>query len=145
MKRIALYAVAIAVVIGGLAAAADALVLTDEERLEQLVDALDGEVDDGSLDEVLRFVATDREPLEVSSREGNDLYEDADADLAQRARGILRSLRGSEVEVVQHTIEIEGDEAEVALRARTRHGVLDAQLDLVRHGERWLVWRARVR
>ena len=145
MKRIALYAVAIAVVIGGLAAAADALVLTDEERLEQLVDALDGEVDDGSLDEVLRFVATDREPLEVSSREGNDLYEDADADLAQRARGLLRSLRGSEVEVVQHTIEVEGDEAEVALRARTRHGVLDAQLDLVRHGERWLVWRARVR
>ncbi len=145
MKRILLHTLAIGVVVGGLAAVADALVITDRERLEQLVDSLEGEVQDTTLDEALRFIETDREPIEVRTSDRTRTFEDADADLAQRAREALRPLRGSEIEIVQHTIEMEDDEAHVALRARTRHGVVDGNIDLVKHGERWLIWRARIR
>jgi hypothetical protein len=145
MKRFLLHTLAIGVVVGGLAAVADALVITDRERLEQLVDSFEGEVQDTTLDEALRFVETDREPIEVRSSERTRYFEDADADLAQRAREALRPLRGSEIEIIQHTIEIDGDEAQLAVRARTRHGVVDGNVDFVRHGERWLITRARVR
>ncbi len=145
MKRFLLHAVAIAVVVGGLAAVADALVITDRERIEQLVDSLEGEVRDTTLDEALHFVETDREPVELRSSERDEYFEDADADLAQRARAALRPLRGSEIEIIQHTIELEDDEAHLALRARTRYGVVDGNIDFVKHGERWLIYRARVR
>ena len=145
MKRILLHTLAIGVVVGGLAAVADALVITDRERIEGLVDSLEGEVRDTTLDEMLRFVETDREPIEVRTSERTRHFEGADADLAQRAREALRPLRGSEIEILQRTIELENDEAHVALRARTRHGVIDGNIDLVKHGERWLIWRARIR
>ena len=145
MKRILLHTLAIGVVVGGLAAVADALVITDRERIEQLVDSLEGEVQDTTLDEVLHFVETDREPIEVRTSERTRVFEDADADIAQHAREALRPLRGSDIEVIQHTIEMDDEEAHVALRARTRHGVVDANIDLAKHGERWLIWRARIR
>lgn len=145
MKRMLLHTFAIAVVVGGLAAVADALVITDHERIEQLVESLEGEVEDTTLDEMLHFVETDREPIEVRTSERTRVFEDADADLAQQAREALRPLQGSEIEVLQHTIELEDDEAHVALRARTRYGVVDGNVDLVKHGERWLIWRARIR
>jgi len=145
MKRFILHGLAIGVVIGGLAAVADALVITDQERIEQLVDSLEGEVRDTTLDDALHFVETDREPVEVRSAEGTRWFEDADADLARRAREALRPLRGSDIEVLQRTIEIEGDEAHLALRARTRYGVVDGNVDFVKHGERWLIQRARIR
>jgi len=145
MKRIFFHALAISGVVGGLAAVADALVVTDQERIEQLVDSLEGEVQDTSLDEVLRFIETDREPLELRTRERTRHFEDADADIAQWAREALRPLHGSEIEIVQRTTELEGDEAHVALRARTRYGVVDGAIDLVKRGERWLIWRARIR
>lgn len=145
MKRFILHGLAIGVVIGGLAAVADALVITDQERIEQLVDSLEGEVRDTTLDDALHFVETDREPVEVRSAEGTRWFEDADADLARRAREALRPLRGSDIEVLQRTIEIEGAEAHLALRARTRYGVVDGNVDFVKHGERWLIQRARIR
>ena len=146
MTRFALYAAAIVAIVVGLAAVADALVLTDEERIEQLVDAFDGTISEQTLDEGLRFVETDREPVEVSLEGGQvEVYEDADARLTQRARDALRPLIGSEVEVLQHTIRVDEQDADVALRARTRYGVVDVTLDLTKHGERWLVWRARLR
>lgn len=145
MKRFLLHAAAVAVVVGGLAAVADALVITDRERIEQLVDSLEGEVEDTTLDEALHFVETDREPIEVRSDERTEYFEEADADLAQRAREALRPLRGSEIEIIQHTIELQDDEAHLALRARTRYGVVDGNIDFVKHGERWLIRRARVR
>jgi hypothetical protein len=145
MKRSLLLLLAIGVVVGGLAAVADALVVTERERLEQLVDSLEGEVQDTTLDELLHFVETDREPIEVRSSDGTQVFESADAELARRTREALRPLRGSEIEIIQRTIELEDDEAHIALRARTRHGVVDANVDLAKHGERWLIWRARVR
>ena len=145
MSRYLLHAAAILGLLIGAAAVADALVITDEERIGELLEALDGPVDARAIDTALRFVETDRQPLELVVQGSAIVYDDADAELARRARTMLRPLLESDTELIQHAIEVEGEEARVTSRTRTRYGVVDATVDLAKHGDRWLIRRARLR
>jgi len=135
-----------AVLLAATVAFADVLVTTDEERLEDFAAVFDGTLDDRRLDEGLRYVDTDREEVEVILGRHPELFEAGETgDLRALVRDELGSFRGAELEVVQRTIELRGDEARVALRVRSGAYSLNATFDLAKHGDEWLVFRARLR
>lgn len=145
LRRFATYAFLATACIGAIAAAADALVLTDEERLEAFTDTLDGDVTPDRIDEALDFADPDREPVEIIAGRQREFFGDGSgADLAERAREELAPLTGSEVDLVQRSIHVHGDDALIAVRVRTRAGLIDARFDLSRHGDGWLIRRVRV-
>lgn len=141
-----LTAAVLAVCIGGVVAVADALVITDEERLETFVEALTGEVSPERIDDALSYVNTDRVTLTLRSPNGTEVFEEGDgAALANLARRELASLEGSDATLIQDTIDIDGDRATVTIRARTRMGLVDANLQLEKVADRWLLTRAYIR
>jgi hypothetical protein len=145
LRRIAIYAFIFVTVVGGIATAADALVLTDEERLEAFTETLDGDVTDQRIDQALDFADPDREPVELIVGRFRALYDEGQgAELAERAHSELAPLAGSGTTLLQRSIHIDGDEALVAVRVRTRGGVIDASFNLTRHGDGWLIRRVRI-
>ncbi|MEM9074160.1 MAG: hypothetical protein AAGE52_37050 [Myxococcota bacterium] len=146
MRKLIVYGAVAIVAIGGVAAVADALVVTDEERLESFADSFAGEVSTRRIDHALGYFDPDREAVSVSSYD--DQWEFASgegADLATEVRAILRDFQGEDVDMLQRSITHDDQDARVALRLRNSEGVFDATFDLRKHGERWLVRRARVR
>ncbi len=144
-SRFLTQALVLALLVGSIAMVADALVVTDEERLEAFVDAVTGEVDTRRIDAALSYVDPARVPVDITV--GDDLRaygEGQEVDLAERARATLAPFQGDDVRVVQEAIEIEGERALVALRIGTREGMADVQFRLVRRGDGWLVSRVRV-
>jgi len=136
-------AAALAAVVGGLFAW-DALVVTDEERLEGLVSNVTGRVSGQRTSAAIdRWVDLDRQPLEVSAM-GESLHFSAgeDAALAERAGRAVRELRGVTLRAMQTAIVVEGDEATVRLRLFSRErGMSRVEWRLIRHDEDWLVER----
>ncbi len=131
--------------VGAVAAVADALVVTDQERLEAFVEAVSGEVSGDRIDDALAYVQTGRAPLTFRAGPEEHYFDDRDADFARRARRALRPLLGTDAELVQQNIEIEGDHADVHLRVRTAGGVVNGSIELEKAGGRWLVTRAMLR
>lgn len=145
LRRVVTYVFILATAVGGFAAAADALVFTDQERLEAFTDTFDGDVTDQRIDQALDFADPDREPVELVAGQLHAVYQDGQgAELAERAHRELAPLAGSETTLVQRSIHIEGDSALVAVRVRTRAGMIDASFNLSRHGDGWLIRRVRV-
>ncbi len=123
----------------------DALVITDEEQVDDFIDLLIGQVDTEQIDEALTFTDPAREPIDARVGNREVLFDEGDeVQLARMVREAARELEG-QVEEVQRSIAIEGDRADVGLRVRTESGLVDAQMVLRRHGDGWLVSRARVR
>lgn len=146
MKRAHLLLAAAAILcLGCIAAVADALVVTDEERLMAFVEAVSGEVSGERIDDALSFAQTDRLPLTLRSPDSERTYDDRDDELARRVRQSLEPLLGSDAELIQHDIQIDGDIADVHLRVRTEHGSVSAALELEKVDGRWLVSEAAVR
>ena len=131
--------------VGAVAAVADALVLTDEERLQGFVDAIDGEFTTESVDDALSFVQTDRVPLVVRTPMGQRTYDDRDAELAERAHDTVAELLGTGVDVIQSHIAIDGDEANVRIRVRTGSGVVGGSFEFEKQEDRWLMSQATIR
>ena len=121
------------------AAVADALVVTDEERLEAFVDALSGEVSPERIDDALSFAQTDQLPFTLRSGSSERTYDNRDAELARRVRETIAPFLGTEAELVQHNIEVDGDEADVHLRVRTIRGTVSAAIQLEKVDGRWLI------
>jgi len=125
----------------GLSAVADALVMTDEERLEGFVDQVTSTSE--RLDATLRYVDTMRVPVELVVGRSSNTYED-DYQLAEEARSALQGFEAQSAELLQDTIEIRGDRALVALRWSTPEGALSTQFRFVRRGDGWVISRLRV-
>lgn len=134
--------------IAGILVAYDALVVTEEERLEAFVDDVTGMVTQGRVRGARsRWVDLGRQPLEVSAMGQSLLYrEGEEEELAAQSRRALRSMLGTSLRVVSSSIRIEGDTATVDLRLMSRErGFGQAQWRLRRHGEDWLIERLSVR
>ncbi|MBX3276082.1 MAG: hypothetical protein KF729_37870 [Sandaracinaceae bacterium] len=125
----------------------DALVETDEERLEGFVADVTGPVAAARVDAArARWVDLDRQPFEVSAL-GESLYFRAgeDAALGERAARATRELAGADLRALTRAIVVEGDAARVTLRLLSRErGMMQVEWRLRRHGQDWLVERLAV-
>ncbi len=146
MRKLAFHLLIALVAVGGVAAVADALVVTDEERLETFAEDLSGDILPERIDAALGYFDPDRQPVEVVT-DGQRLFfaEGEGADLAAEVRAVLAPHGQQEATLLQRAIELRDDDARVALRLRTSEDVVDATFDLRKHGERWFVRRVRVR
>ncbi len=131
------YASLATAIVGGFALVADALVVSDEEAVEVLVDDLTEDASAGVL------VWTDPEVEPVSLQVAGRTARYAAGDESRFADAIGDALRGFEadVEVVQTSVDVDGDRATVSVRARSGGELHDARFRLVRHGQSWLVTR----
>lgn len=127
------------------AAVADALVVTDEERLEAFVDALSGEVSADRIDDALSFAQTDQLAFTLRAGSAERTYDNRDAELAQRVRRAVAPFLGTEAELIQHNIQVDDNEADVHLRVRTAQGVVSAAIQLEKVDGRWLMTTATMR
>jgi hypothetical protein len=125
----------------------DALVVSDEERLEALVDDITGSASPGRLDAArARWVDLERQPFELSAL-GEALYYRAgdDAALAQRSSEAMRTLSGSRLRSLGSGVEVDGAQARVSVRILSdRHGLAQVECTLHRHGDDWLIERLAV-
>lgn len=144
-RKLLIYTTVIGLLVGGIAAIADALVTTESERLDAFVDAVTGEVESRRIDDALDYADPSREPVELVIGDRVETFEEGqEVDLAERARDTLAPFTGEEVRLLQRHVEIDQDQAEVALRLHTPDGIVNVQFRLRRHGDGWLVHRVRV-
>lgn len=119
----------------------DALVVTDEERLEAFVEDVTGAVGPTRVSTAReRWIDLSRQPFEASAM-GESLFygPGEDAALAERANAVARELRGVTLRVMSSGITVEGDEATVSLRVLSRErGMGQVEWRLRRHGDDWL-------
>lgn len=144
MSRFVLYAVIATLAVGGTALAADALVESDTERLEQLADELDeGE----GVDAVLRWSDPERAEVSVGAGDARSrVYgEGDDVALSEAVTRALAPLDTDDLDVVQRSVTVDGDRGTIALRARADGDAVNATLRLARNGQGWLVTSVRVR
>ena len=149
MSRRTLIGAAVAVVaVIGAYALYDALVTTDEERLEVFVEQVTGSVTMPRVDGARRrWVDLERQPLEISALGESLLYRAGEDDaLETRSHQALRTLAGSELRLLGSGIEVDGDTATVSLRVISPgQGLGTIEWTLRKHDEDWLVERLVVR
>jgi hypothetical protein len=136
---------ALSVVVLGVGAY-DALTVSDEERLEQLVVDSTGRIDVPRMQAGRRrWVDLERQPLEISAL-GEVLYYGPGEDeaLDERARQAVGALQGVELRALSSQIEVDGGRARVSIRTLGR-GLGSLEWSLRKHGEDWLVERLAVR
>lgn len=145
MSKLGIYAVALVALIGGLSAVADALVVTDYERLEDFSEAVTGKVSDRRIDSALRYTEPETQTVQVVTLDRHRTFDDANADrLPEVARDALAPLAQSHLRVVQESIQVDGEEGRVALRLHTSQGMANVAFNLRLHEDRWLVRRVLV-
>lgn len=146
-RRLVHAAILLVIVVGGLVAY-DALVETDEERLERLSDAVSGTL---SLERVrgarANWVDLDRQPLEVSALGESWLFREGEREaLDDRARVSLGPVLGDRLRVLSSGVEIEGQSATVSMRVLAdRGGLYQLAFDLEKVEGDWLIARLAVR
>lgn len=124
----------------------DALIETDTERLEQLVEDSHGAVTRARLAEARdRWVDLAEQPFEVSAFSAPQVFTEGDDEaldaLAERG---LQGLIGSTVRVLSTHISVEEDRGTVELRLLTDRGLVRADWGLRKRGDRWLAARLHV-
>jgi hypothetical protein len=146
--RFTIPAVLALVLVLGASAVADALVVTDAEQIDRVIDGLVTRSEGRRVDAFLGYVDPLREPVAVRTSEGAREFGDGqEVELAADVRAALGAFDAGSVDVVQRAVERrrDSDDATVALRARTTQGIIDVRASLRRHGDRWLVSRLDVR
>jgi hypothetical protein len=121
----------------------DALVVTDEERLEAFVDSVHGEVTSERIDEALSHCDPSIEPVEVQVFGDTTLYTDS-SELESRARESLRRFSGDDLRVMTSSVRVEDGRGNIRLRLLSSRGMMRVDFTLVAHGERWLVSKVMV-
>jgi hypothetical protein len=143
-SRFALYALVATLLVGGFAVVADALVISDSERLDQLADDLATRHE--RTDVVLRSTDLSREPVTVTTDGDVQRFrEDDEQFLAETVSTAFERLGTSELDVIQRSVHVEGDHGTIALRVRANGGTHDANVRLTRNGQGWLITALRVR
>ena len=139
-------AAGIAAVVGALALY-DALIESDEERVERLVEDVAGPVVPARVAAATaRWVDLSRQPLGISALGESLRYGPGDEEaFEERRRRGLAPLSGDQLRVLTHGVEIDGDEARVTMRVLgDRLGMSSVEWTLRRRGDDWLVSRLRV-
>lgn len=138
------------VIIGGALAAVvgiwwalDALVVTEEERLEAFVDDVTGTVSTERIDRALEWVDPSTEPVEIRVMGRTSYYEQM-GPLRERARDALAFLEGDDLRTLQQGIEVTEDRAVVSLRLLGDRGMVQVEFTLRQHGDRWLVAEVQI-
>lgn len=130
----------VAVIVGGWLGL-DQLIVTDEEQIEELANAVTGPVEDARIDAAIReWIDPATQPIEVTAFGQTELYDvENAAELATRAREALRSYRGERLRKLRQSIEVHDDRGRLSLRIVSVRGMVDADFDVRKHGDRWLV------
>lgn len=145
MPRFGIYIAAALVLMAGISAVADAIVVTDEERMEEFVDSVTGRVSNKRIDSALLYAEPTQQSVEVIYNGRLDRFDGRNADrLRSEAREVLAPLEGSNLRLIQESIQVDGTRARVAVRVRTSEGLANAVFDLRRHDDRWLLRRVTV-
>jgi hypothetical protein len=117
-----------------------------EEGLETFVHTVTGTIGPSNVQRGLEWVDPSRQPLEVQARGMGKLYDARNADsLRADARRALQPYLGDDVRPLRQAVKVEGDTGHVDLQLLTGRGLVNASFRFRRHGDRWLMDRARVR
>jgi hypothetical protein len=145
-RRFVVYALFATLAIGGIAFAADALVVSDVEQVEHIADVMTEGSDVDRADALSSWVDLTREEVIVSRGSETERYgERNDFALSETLTDGLSSLGEGEVDVIQRSVEVDGDRATIALRTRGAGELCDTTIELHRNGQGWLVSRVRIR
>lgn len=145
MRRVSIHLLVATCFVVGAAAAIDAAVVTDRERMDEFIESVTGSVSDSRIDQALRYADPAALPLELVHDGRSKRYSDRDASsLKSDARKALATLEGSNLRLIQESISLDGERARVALRLRTEAGLSNAVFDLRREDDRWLLRRVTV-
>ena len=137
-SRLFAYVAIAAAVLGGFALVADALSTSDEEAVEALVDDLAEDAGSG----VLAWTDPGLEPVSLQRHGNVARFSGGDeSDLDDAVADALSGFDAGDLEVVQRSVDVNGDRASVAVRARADGEMHDAQFRLVRREGVWLVTR----
>lgn len=139
-----LYGAIASLILGAGVLTADALVTSDEERLEQLGEDLTERAPDERVGAVLAWTDLSRAAVELSTDEGRVFYEEQDdVRLGDDLAEALAPFADARLEVIQETVRLDGDRATVAVRARDGSAIHDVTFGLARSGQGWLIERVR--
>lgn len=122
----------------------DALIVSDEEKVGELVEAITGEMTAERIDAAFAWVDPATAPVEVVVFGDTRLYEDR-AELRERAGDAIRVLRGQRLRALRENVEIEDGVAALSLQLLSDQGLANVDFRLEERGDRWLITRVRVR
>lgn len=128
--RIAVYVIAILVAVFGVVFVADALVESDEERLEELEASLVGAAAGARPDRIAAWAATESVAVVADGRRTWVDADEGEATLRGVIDDALPELSDPEAEIVQHTSALTGRRGRITLRIRTDEGPVDTTLEL---------------
>ncbi|MEM9194662.1 MAG: hypothetical protein AAGF12_36120 [Myxococcota bacterium] len=120
----------------------DMLIVTDEERIEALVDSLAGPVDANKIDAILTWTNPEVQPVEVNAYGRTELFRDAES-LKERARSGALVYQGQDLKLISSGVTIEGDVAQVTFRLFGQ-GFVDGEATLLKRGDDWWISRAYI-
>lgn len=145
MSRIGVYVLALGALLTSLALAIDFFVVTDQERMEEFVEAVTGRVSGDRIGSALQYADPKRVEMDLVHASRKRHYGSNNvADLGPTARRALAPLAGNNLRLIQKSISVDGNHARVALRVRTEAGLANTVFDLRRYEDDWLLQRVVV-
>lgn len=145
IRRTGIHLLVILSLVVGAAAAVDAAVVTDRERMEEFVEAVTGRISEQRIDNALRYADPGKVSMDIVHHGRRHRYTHSNAsDLKPDARKALAPLADSHVSLLQENIHLEGERARIALRLRTHRGFANTVFDLRRKNDEWLLHRVTV-
>ena len=136
-RNVVIAGIAIAVAIGS-GIAIERLIVTEEERLEDFVDAVTGKIEDEKIDRALAWTDADRQPIELSVRGATWRFEQQ-AELSKAAHSKLAPFDGERLTLLSSRIDVKDRSAAVTVDTFSRRGRNTVAYDLRKTGDRWLV------
>lgn len=126
----------------------DALVVSDEERLEELVADSTGAMTQARIERGrARWIDLSRQPFEISGFGEARVYAEGDeARLDLREEEAARMLAGDSLRAITSGVTVEGERGTVTMRVLgERLGMAQIEWSLRKHGDDWLIERLSIR
>jgi hypothetical protein len=149
MRRIAIYAVFLALAGGAVAVGIDLLVETDEERIEKLLDEMRSAAAASDTDRLVPLLDLDGDGFQIDVGRDHDRFDSTELELLEeRLAEAGEWLRDASLRLEAATIDVQGERAHAYFRlVLERDGDADesvpVDLALRRVGEDWRVTRFR--
>lgn len=123
----------------------DALVVTDEEKIEAFADAISGELNLDRIDTAMRYVRPEVQPLTVTSPWGESVYTDLPAVRAAAHKALSR-FYGERLRITSEQIHVEEHAARLSVRVMTMRGFRDADFRFAKpDDDHWILTHITVR
>ena len=149
MRRIAIYAVVLALAGGAVAIGIDLLVETDEERIEKLLDEMRTAAAASDTDRLVPLLDLDGDGFQIDIGRDHDRFDASELDLLEeRLSEAGEWLHDGSLQLESPTIDIQGDRAHAYFRLVLRRDgdpdeSVPIDLALRRVGDDWRVTRFR--